>query len=207
MLVLGAVDAPPGGHAEDVDEAGDAVEDVVPATDLRDALGGDPRDGVGAAGGEEVRGALEVRDDGDQDVDRDDHEREGAEPLGLAEGAPLVLDDHEADAAGEGGVDLGVVEPAVLVDVRGVVDGPVLALRHADGDGDAVDGHRDRSGAEDDEAADLGAAGELVEQDEADEDQHPAQELEWEVDAVVKQHFGFLPFGAYRLAMNSRVAA
>ena len=161
-LVLAGVDAPPTGHAEDVDDACDAVEHIVPAGELRGALGGDPS---GLAQGKEVIRALKVGHDGDHDIDGHDDKRPCAEPLGLADLAPLVLDGDEAPASGERGIDLCIVEPAVLVHVRGVGKRPLGALRHADGDGDAVDGHGKGRHAKDDGGASLGAATNLVEHD------------------------------------------
>ena len=55
-----------------------------------------------------------------KDVDGNDHERERTEPVSLAELAPLVLDGHKTNAASKRRIDLGVVEPSVLVDVSGV---------------------------------------------------------------------------------------
>ena len=119
-------------------------------------------------------GALEVGHDGDQDVEGDDHKRPRAEPMRLANLAPLVLNGNEAPATGQRRVYLGVVEPAVLVHMGGVGERPLGALRNADGDGDAVDGHGQRSHAKDDGRAQLGAAADLVEHDQANKDHGPA---------------------------------
>ena len=170
-LILGGVDAPPTGHAEDVDETGDAVEHVVPAGQLRSTFGGDPG---GLAQDKEVIGALKVGYDGDHDVDGDDHKRPCAEPMRLADLSPLVLNGNEAPATGERRVYLGVVEPAVLVHMGGVGERPLGTLRDADGDGDAVDGHGQRSHAKDDCRAQLGAAADFVEHDQANKDHGPA---------------------------------
>lgn len=73
LLVLGGVDAPPGGHAEDVDDAGDAVDPVPPAAVQPHVLGGEPpavpelRHGHGAPDA-----GLEIAGHGDEDVDGDD---------------------------------------------------------------------------------------------------------------------------------------
>ena len=91
--LLGRVDAPPAGHDEDVQEAGNAVEHVMPAAVQGDAFRGHPR------GAERAHGAFEVADHGNQDVDGHDHEREALEPFGFADLAPLVFECHEADAA------------------------------------------------------------------------------------------------------------
>ena len=124
-LILGGVDAPPTGHAEDVDDTGDAVEHVVPAGQLRSTFGGDPG---GLAQDKEVIGALKVGHDGDHDIDGDDHKRPCAEPMRLADLAPLVLNGNEAPATGQRCVYLGVVEPAVLVHMGGVGERPLGAL-------------------------------------------------------------------------------
>ena len=92
-------------------------------------------------------GTLEVGHDGNHDVDGDDHKRPCAEPMRLADLSPLVLNGNEAPATGERRVYLGVVEPAVLVHMGGVGERPLGALRNAHGDGDAVDGHGQRSHA------------------------------------------------------------
>lgn len=174
-LVLGGVDAPPTGHAEDVDDTGDAVEHVIPTGQLRGALGGDPG---GLAQDKEVIGALEVGHDGDHDVDGHDHKRPRAEPMRLADLAPLVLNGNEAPATGKRRVYLGVVEPAVLIHMGGVGERPLGTLRNADGDGDAVDGHGQRSHAKDDSRAELGVAADLVEHDQADKDHGPADPVD-----------------------------
>ena len=168
LLVLRRVDVPPGGHAEDVEQAGQAVEHVVPAAEEPHALAAEPPL-VPAHDG-----ALEVGDHGDEDVDGHDDEGEGLEPV-LGADAPFVLDHHEADAAGEGGVELGVVEPAVHVDVGLVVHGPFGTAVGSDGDGHEVDRQQYRYDEEGDGTAQLGAARKLVPEDQACQhhQQHP----------------------------------
>ena len=191
-LVLGGVDAPPTGHAEDVDDARDAVEHVVPAGQLRSTFGGDPG---GLAQDKEVIGALKVGHDGDQDVDGDDHKRPCAEPMRLADLAPLVLNGNEAPAAGQRRVYLGVMEPAVLVYMGGVGERPLGTLRNADGDGDAVDGHGQRSHAKDDGRAELGTAADLVEYDQADKDHRPAGPVDKGIATPnIEQHAALLSY-------------
>ena len=73
-------------------------------------------------------GALKVGHDGDHDVDGDDHKRPRAEPMRLADLAPLVLNGNEAPATGQRRVYLGVVEPAVLVHMGGVGERPLGTL-------------------------------------------------------------------------------
>ena len=178
LTLLGDIDAEPAGHAGDVEQARDAVEHVVPAAVERDALGGNPR------GAEGAEGALEVAHHGDEDVDGHDDEGEGLEPMRAADLAPGVLQHHEADAAGGGGVHLGVVEPAVHVGVGGVVHGPLGTGRRTDLHGQAVDGHGAADAEEHEDAAGLGAAGEFVQQDERDEHHRQAEPLEAGVRAV-----------------------
>ena len=177
LLILGGVDAPPRGHAEDVDDAGDAVHPVPPAAIEPDILRGEPpavaellhRDGAADAG-------LEVARHGDQDVDGDDGEGEHLEPIRLAD-APLILEHHEADAPGGGGVELGIVEPTVHVGVSLVVERPLRAIVRADVDRDEV--HRQHGGQHQkaDDAAGLAAAGKFVGKDQSREHQHEAEEL------------------------------
>ena len=53
-----------------------------------------------------------------------DDEGEGLEPMYDTD-APFVFNHHEADAAGEGNEELGIVEPAVHVEVGLVVQCPL----------------------------------------------------------------------------------
>ena len=121
-------------------------------------------------------GGLKVAGHGDENVDGHDGKGEHLEPLRLAD-APLVLEHHEADAPGGGGVQLGIVEPAVHIGVGLVVQGPFRAGPCADGDGDEI--HRQRSGQHQkaDDAAGFGAAGEFVGQHQPGKHQHKAQQL------------------------------
>ena len=171
LALLGDVDAEPAGHAGDIQQAGDAVEHVVPAAVERDAFGGHP------GGAPSAKRALEVAHHGDEDVDGHDDEGEGLEPVGAADLAPGVLEHHEADAAGGGGIHLGIVEPAVHVGVGGVGKRPFGAGRRADLHGEAVDGHGAAHAEEHEASAELGAAGELVQQDEQDEHNGQAEPL------------------------------
>ncbi len=127
VALLRAVDAPPAGHAEDIDEAGDAVEDIVPSAHEDDALGGHP------GGAEGTHGALEIRGNRDEDVDGDDGKGEHLESLAAAEFAPAVLEHHEADAAGGRGVEFGIVEPAAHMQIRGNVAMRMLMATMAKG--------------------------------------------------------------------------
>ena len=110
--------------------------------------------------------ALEIRDHGDEDVDGHDDEREGLEPMFGAD-APFVLDHHEADTAGKGGVQLGIMEPAVHVQVSLIFEGPGCSGAGTDGDGYEIAGEQDGNDEESDDAAQFGTAGELIEEDEA----------------------------------------
>ena len=194
VLLLGGVDAEPAGHAEDIEDAGQAVEHVVPATVEGHAFSGDPGGAPAADGG------FEVRDHGDEDVDGHDHEREALEPVGFADRAPLVFEGHKADAADGGRVELGVVEPAGHVHVGRVVECPVGAHCGGGVDGDEVDGQHSRDDEEGDDAAGFGATSQFIGANKAAEDEYPANPL---VDGVVavdlKQHErSFLICGAPR---------
>ena len=87
-----------------------------------------PGSSVECVTNKEVIGALEVGHDGDHDVDGDDHKRPRAEPMRLADLAPLVLNGNEAPATGQRRVHLSVVEPAVLVHMGGVGERPLGTL-------------------------------------------------------------------------------
>ena len=151
--------------------AGYAVEHVVPAAVQGDAFRGHPR------GAERAHGALEVADHGDQDVDGHDHEREALEPVGVAQLAPVILQDHEADASGGCRVELRVVEPAVHVQVRRVVQRPVGTGGGADVDGDEVGGQDGGDHQKAGDAAGLRASRDLVEPDEGQKNHHPSDPL------------------------------
>ena len=179
---------PPAGHAEDVDQAGDAVEDVVPTAHKGDAFRGDP------GGSEGAESALKVGDHGDQDVDGDDGERECLKPLGLAQLAPAVLEHHEANAARCGGVELGVVEPTVHMHVSGVVKRPLHAHAGAHVDADEIDGQRGGQRQEAENASGLRAARDLVGQDQAHEYRDPTQPLEHGGLAIYLEQHGQTPF-------------
>ena len=168
FLVFGREDIPPSGHTEDVEQTGDAVHHVVPAAIKPHAFRGEPPLVPAHKGG------LEVGGHGDEDVDGHDDEGERFEPVFGAD-APFVLDHHKADAAGERGVELGVVEPAVHIDVRLVGECPLGSGAGSDGDGHEIDRQDDRDDEKGDDAAGFGATGKLVEQDETHEDdeQHP----------------------------------
>ena len=177
LLVLGGVNAPPGGHAEDVDDTGDAVDPVPPAAVQPHVLGGQPPAVAELLQGHGAPDAgLEVAGHGDENVDGHNGKGEHLEPLRLAD-APLVLEHHEADAPGGGGVQLGIVEPAVHVAIGLVVQGPLRPGVCADGNGDEI--HRQHGGQHQkaDDAAGLGAAGELVGQHQPGKHQHKAQQL------------------------------
>ena len=177
LLILGGVNAPPGGHAEDVDDTCNAVDPVPPAAVQPHVFGGQPpavAELLQSRGA--VDGGLKVAGHGDENVDGHDGKGEHLEPFGLAD-APLVLEHHEADAPGGGGIELGIVEPAVHIGVGLVVQGPFRAGPCADGDGDEI--HRQRSGQHQkaDDAAGFGAAGEFVGQYQPGKHQHKAQKL------------------------------
>ena len=110
LLVLGRIYIPPCGHTEDVQKTGNAVHDIVPAAILPYAFRGEPPL-VPAH-----HCALEVGDTCNEDVDCNDDEREGLEPV-LCTDTPFVLNHHEADTAGRCCIQFGIVEPALHIDV------------------------------------------------------------------------------------------
>ena len=104
-----------------------------------------------------------------KDVDGHDDEREGLEPV-LCADTPFVLDHHEADTAGESRIELGIVEPAVHVNVGLVLKSPACATAYADCYGHKVDGEGQRNDKERDDAAEFGTTGEFIEEDKAQQD-------------------------------------
>ena len=92
----------------------------------------------------------------------------------LGADAPLVLDHHEADAPRGGGVELGIVEPAVHVDVGLVVQRPLGSRTGSDGNGHEVDRKQYRDNKKGDGTSHLGATGEFVPENQAckDDKQH-----------------------------------
>ena len=100
----------------------------------------------------------------------------GLAPVLFAD-APLILDHHKADAANGCGIELGIVEPAVHVEVGGVVQSPTRAHGSADGYGDEVHSQCAGKCKEEENAAFLGAPGDLVGEDQSQEHQQPAQKL------------------------------
>ena len=93
----------------------------------------------------------------------------------LGTDAPFVFDHHKADTSGGSGIELGVVEPALHIDVGLVLQRPLRTVAHAHGNGEEVGRQGDGDDQEGEDAAELGATGELVEQDEThkDDEQHP----------------------------------
>ena len=83
--------------------------------------------------------------------------------------APFVLDHHKADAACKSGIKLCVMEPTVHF-FQGVLSERRKAFRRQELDGNEPS--RDDDGKHEDEqnAADLGSAGELVENNKTNED-------------------------------------
>ena len=184
LLLLGHVDAPPAGHDEDVQNAGNAIEDVVPAAVQRDAFAGNPR------GAEGAHGAFEVAHYGDQDVNSHDDEWEALEPFGLAERSPVILQNKEADAARGCGVKLGIVEPAVHVEIRGVVERPLGARGSSRVNRDEVCGKNSWNHQEARDAADFRASRDFVEPDKGEEYDDPSNPLVYSGVAVnVEQHW------------------
>ena len=173
VLLFGGVDAPPAGHAEDVQQACNAVEPVPPAAVQPDVFAGQPPavHGKGA-----LNGGLKVTAHGDENIDGNDDKGEGLEPVLLAD-APLILDHHEADAADGGGIELGIVEPAVHVQIGGVIHCPACAHGSAHGHSDEVHRQCPRQSQEEENAALFGAPGNLVGENQPQEHQQPAQQL------------------------------
>ena len=133
---------------------------------------------------------LEVRNHGNQNVDGHNHKRESAEPVRATQLAPLVLDDHKANAAGKRGVYLGIVEPTALIDVRGIGKRLLRTLRDANANGNAVDGYEDGESRKEDESADFAAALDLVAHDETHEQKNPAKSLHGRDGSSVRSRAG-----------------
>ena len=189
VMLFGGVNPPPAGHAEDVQDARDAVEPVPPAAvEPHVFTGQPPAVAVLLHGGGTLDGGLKVAGHGNENVDGHNEEGEDLEPFRLAD-APLVLEHHEADAAGGGGVELGIVEPAVHVKVGGVVQRPLGTHGGSHIDGHKV--HRQRGGQnqKEENTALFRPAGDLVGENQSRKYQQPAQKLEPCPFAVdLKQH-------------------
>ena len=97
------------------------------------------------------------------------------------------------------------MEPALHIDMRLVLQGPLRPGAHADGDGQEIGGEGDRNGKESDDSAEFGAAGEFIEEDEADEDDQEHPPLGESVFAIdVEKHRGLVfryNLCGYRLQM------
>ena len=107
----------------------------------------------------------------------------------LGADAPFVLDHHKADAAGEGGVEFCVVEPAVHIEVGLVVECPFGTGAGTDGDGYEVNGQGQRDGQEGDDTAHLGATGKFIPEDEAGQNHQHHTPLQQRISAInVKEH-------------------
>ena len=141
MFIFGGIDTPPSGHAEDVQESGDAVKHIVPAGNLSGAFGGNPSL---LAKCKEVIRAFKVRDDGNQNIDCNDDKRKGLEPVSFAELSPVIFNDHKPETSGKCCVYLGIMEPAVLIYVGWIIDGPFLSVCYANRNCNAIDGHGER---------------------------------------------------------------
>ena len=177
-MLFGAVDAPPAGHAENVDDAGNAVEPVPPAAVEPHVLAGQPPAvAVLLHGDSTLDGGFKVAGYRNENVDGHNQEGEDLEPLRLAD-APLVLKHHKANTAGRGGVELGVVEPAVHVQVGGIVQRPLSAHGCAHINGYEVDGQRPGQNQEKEDTALFCPSGDLIGENQTQKYQQPAQKLE-----------------------------
>ena len=184
VVLFGRVDAPPARHAEDVQDTGDAVYPVPPAAVQPNVLAGEPPAVSGLSQGHCAADAgFKIAAHGDEDIDGDDDERKNLEPLRLSY-APFILQHHKPDAARGGGVQLGVVEPAVHMRVGGVVQRPLRAHGRARVNGDKIYRQCGGKRQEEEDTALFGAAGQFVGRDEAHKDESPAQKLEAGVFAV-----------------------
>ena len=195
LLVPGGVDSPPAGHAENVEDTGDAVEPVPPAAVEPNVFAGQPPPvPVLGHGGGAPDGGLKVAGHCNQDVGRHNGKGENLEPLLLSH-APLILEHHKADAAGGGSIELGIVEPAVHVQVGGIVQCPLRPHGRSHIDGHKVNGEHPRQNQEAQNSSQLAAAGKFIGGNQAQEDQQPAQQLitgSFSVD--LEQHLTFPPF-------------
>ena len=114
-------------------------------------------------------GGLEVGGNGYEDVDGDDDERERLEPVLLAY-SPLVLNHHEADAPGEGGIELGIMKPAVHVEIGLVLQRPFRTGRDTDLNRDEIGRQSQRKREEHHGSAEFCLPCKFVEKYESDED-------------------------------------
>ena len=92
-------------------------------------------------------GSLKVRSHRNQDVDSHNHEREALEPVLLAY-APAVLDHHEAYTSRKGGIELGIMEPAVHIDIGLVLESPLCATGRSNLDCNKINRQNCRKGKE-----------------------------------------------------------
>ena len=175
-MVLRGVNTPPASHTQNVDDTGQAVEDIPPAAEQPHIFAGEPPTTGSTAGTDALNGRLKVAGHSDQNVNGHNDKGEHLEPLGLAD-APLVLKHHKANAPCGGSIQLGIMEPAVHVDHRIVINRPVNTLCGRHIDDDKVHAQCSRKHQEKENAACLGAAGDFVSQHQPGEDQCPAQQL------------------------------
>ena len=101
----------------------------------------------------------------------------------------MILQNKEADAACGCGVKLGIVEPAVHVEIRGVVERPLGTRGGSRVNRDEVCGKNSWNHQEARDAADFRASCDFVEPDEGQKHDDPSNPLIYSVVAInVKQH-------------------
>ena len=112
---------------------------------------------------------LEIGSHCNEYVDGHDNEREWLEPVLLAY-APAVFDHHEADAAGQRSIELGIMEPAVHIQIGLIVQSPFGSHRSADLYGYEIDGKCQRHRKEGYATSEFCPAGKLIEKNQAQKD-------------------------------------
>ena len=131
MIFLGGVNAPPAGHAEDIYNTRKAVEQVPPAAVKPYAFAGKPP----AAGHTALEETLKVGSNSNKDVDGNNNKGPGFEPVFFTD-SPFVFNHHKAYAADIGSIKFCVMEPAVHMNIGGVVESPFGSPCGAGIDGD-----------------------------------------------------------------------
>ena len=174
FLIFGSVDTPPAGHAEDVDDTGSAVEPVPPATIQPDIFAGQPP-AVGRKG--TLDAGFEVADHSNQNIGGHDQEGEHLEPIRFADG-PLVFQHHKADAAQCRGIELEIMEPAVHVDIGGIIQRPLGTHSSAYINGDKVNSQTCGQNQEAGNAAPFCPACKFIGESQTHKYHQPAKKLE-----------------------------
>ena len=134
---------------------------------------------------------YEIRCASDEDVNRHDDKRERFEPA-FGTDTPLVLNHHKTDTAGQGCVQLSIVEPTLHVHVRLVGQRPLSAHADTDSDGYEIDGKCQGHSKERDSTAQFGTTCKLVPKNQSTEDCEQHDPLDQAVFAINFKKHSFL---------------